>query len=154
MNEPILNFMLKVLLSKINSKSADIRFLSLKIFTDIIIQYLNDDTIYDSKNVVSEQLISENGNNVKATTKFINDLMYMELFPLFKLILQDSDPVPLFGLKLLSAIVERCPAFVQLFKRFDLTRYISDNYMVNHSRLNRHTINILKSILESKELTF
>jgi len=54
MNEPILNFMLKVLLSKINSKSADIRFLSLKIFTDIIIQYLNDDTIYDSKNVVSE----------------------------------------------------------------------------------------------------
>jgi hypothetical protein len=26
--------------------------------------------------------------------------------------------------------------------------------MVNHSRLNRHTINILKSILESKELTF
>jgi len=32
-------------------------------------------------------LISENGNNVKATTKFINDLMYMELFPLFKLIL-------------------------------------------------------------------
>jgi len=62
--------------------------------------------------------------------------------------------VPLFGLKLLSAIVERCPAFVQLFKRFDLTRYISDNYMVNHSRLNRHTINILKSILESKELTF
>ena len=49
MNEPILNFMLKVLLSKIKSESADIRFLSLKIFTDIIIQYLNDDTIYDIK---------------------------------------------------------------------------------------------------------
>lgn len=26
--------------------------------------------------------------------------------------------------------------------------------MVNHSRLNRHTINILKSVLESKELSF
>ena len=77
-----------------------------------------------------------------------------ELFPLFKLILQDNDPVPLFGLKLLSAIVERNPGFVQLFKKFDLVRYITDNYMVNHSRLNRHTINILKSILESKELTF
>lgn len=51
MNEPILNYMLKVLLSKIKSESADIRFLSLKIFTDIIIQYLNDDTIYDVKGV-------------------------------------------------------------------------------------------------------
>ena len=49
MNEPILNFMLKVLLSKTKSESADIRFLSLKIFTDIIIQYLNDDSIYDVK---------------------------------------------------------------------------------------------------------
>jgi hypothetical protein len=37
MNEPILTFMLPVLLSKIKSDSADIRFLSLKIFTDIII---------------------------------------------------------------------------------------------------------------------
>jgi hypothetical protein len=43
---------------------------------------------------------------------------------------------------------------VQLFKRFDLVKYISDNYNVNHSRLNRHTINILKTIIESKELTF
>lgn len=54
MNEPILNFMLKVLLSKINSKSADIRFLSLKIFTDIIIQYLNDESIYDVKGNASD----------------------------------------------------------------------------------------------------
>lgn len=77
-----------------------------------------------------------------------------ELFPLFKLILQDNDPVPLFGLKLLSAIVEKNPIFVQLFKKFDLVRYITDNYMVNHSRLNRHTINILKCIIESKELNY
>lgn len=49
MNEPILTFMLPVLLSKIKSDSADIRFLSLKIFTDIIIQYVHDDTIYDLK---------------------------------------------------------------------------------------------------------
>ncbi len=46
MSEPILTFLLPVLLSKIKSESADIRFLSLKIFTDIITQYLNDDSIY------------------------------------------------------------------------------------------------------------
>ena len=38
------------------STTADIRFLSLKIFTDIVIQYLNDDTIYDpTKDTNSEQ---------------------------------------------------------------------------------------------------
>lgn len=49
MNEPILNYMLKVILQKVKSESAETRFLSLKIFTDIIIQYLNDDSIYDVK---------------------------------------------------------------------------------------------------------
>jgi hypothetical protein len=68
MNEPILTFMLPVLLSKIKSDSADIRFLSLKIFTDIIIQYVHDDTIYDLKG--GEAIISsEAGNNLKVTTK-------------------------------------------------------------------------------------
>ena len=51
MSEGVLNYMLPVLLSKIKSDSADIRFLSLKIFTDIIIQYLNDDGIYDANGV-------------------------------------------------------------------------------------------------------
>jgi hypothetical protein len=82
-----LNHLLKVLLSKTKSESADIRFLSLKIFTDIIIQYLNDDSIYDIRANLPEHQISENGNNVMMTTMFINDLLVKELFPLFKLIL-------------------------------------------------------------------
>ena len=36
---PILQFLLPALISKLQSESADIRFLSLKIFTDIIVQY-------------------------------------------------------------------------------------------------------------------
>ena len=31
---------------------------------------------------------------------------------------------------------------------------IVENYQVNHSRLNRHTINILKTLIENKELSF
>ena len=81
-------------------------------------------------------------------------MLIKDLFPQFKVILQDNDPVPQFGLKLLSAIVERDPRFVQFFRKYDLFRYISDNYMVNHTRLNRHTISILKCIIESKELNF
>jgi hypothetical protein len=148
MNEPMLNYMLPVLLSKINSESADIRFLSLKIFTDIVIQYINEDSVYDVK------MGFDPSDHNKSTTKQINDLILGHLFPNFSIILADSDPVPLFGLKLLSAIVERNPLFVQLFKQYQLVSTIVENFQVGHSRLNRHTINILKSMIESKELSF
>ena len=58
MSDAVITVMLPVLLQKtrgstdsLSSSSggatADIRFLSLKIFTDIVIQSLNDDSIYD-----------------------------------------------------------------------------------------------------------
>lgn len=50
MHEPILAYLLPTLLLKLKSESADIRFLALKIFTDIVIQYLHDDSIYDLEN--------------------------------------------------------------------------------------------------------
>jgi serine/threonine-protein kinase ULK4 len=115
MSDPILSFMLPVLLSKIKSDSADIRFLSLKIFTDIIIQYLHDESIYDLKGG-SDLQVNADGNSVKVSSKQINDLILKNLFPSFSIILADNDPVPLFGLKLLSAIIERNPGFVPLLK--------------------------------------
>jgi hypothetical protein len=53
---------------------------------------------------------------VKVSTKQINDLILKNLFPSFSIILADNDPVPLFGLKLLSAIIDRNPVFVPLLK--------------------------------------
>jgi hypothetical protein len=113
---------------------------------------VHDDNVYDLKG--GESVISAEGNNLKVTTKQINDLILKNLFPSFNIILSDNDPVPLFGLKLLSAIIERNPLFVQLLKQFNLFSIISEYYVVNHPRLNRHTIKILKSMVEAKELSF
>lgn len=76
------------------------------------------------------------------------------LFPAFASILSDNDPVPLFALKLLSAIIERNPAFVPILSQFNLFSLISEYYVVSHPRLNRHTIKIIKSMIEAKELSF
>ena len=48
-HKDILDNLLPVLVKKIESESADVRFLSLKIFTDFIVQYLCDEKIYDSQ---------------------------------------------------------------------------------------------------------
>ena len=77
MSESVVSVMLPVLLVKTKSESADIRFLSLKIFTDIIIQYINDDSIY---NALTEETESD-------TTKQISDLLCTQLFPCFIYIL-------------------------------------------------------------------
>lgn len=137
--------MLPVLLQKARGSgaSADIRFLSLKIFTDIVVQYLNDESIYDPA--------KEEG-----TTKQLQELLLTQLFPRLLHLLQDADPVPLLALKLISAIAERNPPlFARQMRKQDalLLPLIAENYQVGHPRLNRHTINILKSVIQSKELS-
>lgn len=36
-----------------------------------------------------------------------------KLFPYFNDILSDNDPIPLYGLKLLSGILEKAPSFIR-----------------------------------------
>lgn len=46
-NKEIISTLLPVLVRKIESESADVRFLGLKIFTDYITQYLCEEKIYN-----------------------------------------------------------------------------------------------------------
>jgi hypothetical protein len=48
-HKDIIESLLPVLVKKIESTSADIRFLSLKLFTDYITQYLCEEKIYNSE---------------------------------------------------------------------------------------------------------
>jgi hypothetical protein len=120
----------------LNHKSTNFRFLSLKIFADIATQYLSEATIYDVSG----------GNSF---SKGLNKLILKKLFPKYTSILADQDPVPLFGLKLLSIIVERNSAFITILADLDLISVICDYFEVGHQRLNRYTIKIIKNIVES-----
>jgi hypothetical protein len=106
-NKEIIHSLLPVLIKTIDSGSADVRFLALKIFTDYITQYLCEDKIYNC---------DENNE----TTQAINELILKKLFVHYGTILTDQDPMPLFGLKLLSVIVERNQAFVTILKKLRL----------------------------------
>ena len=90
----IIDSLIPVLIKKVESESADVRFLALKLFTDYITQYLYEDKIY-------------NQDDQNETTQALNQIILKKLFPLYGMILTDKDPMPLFGLKLLSVIIER-----------------------------------------------
>lgn len=48
-SKDIMDTLLPAIVKKIESESADVRFQSLKAFTDFITQYLCDDKIYNSE---------------------------------------------------------------------------------------------------------
>lgn len=140
-SDPVIKSLLPVLLIFHGCEDVDIRFRSLKIFSDILIPLLYEDSIYDP------------GNSSKVTTKIMNELLVKQLMPLYQSLLADLDLIPLYSLKLLSAIVERCAAFVSIVKRQDLIPLILENFEGGNPKLNVQTVSIVKRIIESKETT-
>jgi serine/threonine-protein kinase ULK4 len=136
----IMESLLPVIIKKVESKSADIRFQSLKAFTDFITQFLCDDKIYSTE-------------DNSETTQAINELILKKLFPHYGLILSDNDPMPLFGLKLLSVVVERNSAFVVILSKLKLIEVLFSYFEVNHSKFNAFTIKIIRAIINSREIS-
>ena len=135
----IIENLLPVLVKKIESDSADVRFLSLKLFTDYITQYLCEEKIYNCE---------ENNE----TTQAINELILKKLFVHYGIILTDKDPMPLFGLKLLSVIVERNQGFVTILKKLKLISVLLEYFAVGHAKFNAFTVKIVKQIVQSREV--
>ena len=139
--ENIISTMLPAILELRNSNDTDIRFRSLKVFSDIVITFMGDDAIYDQNNLS------------KITTKMLNDVLVKLLIPSLGNYLQDQDPIPLYALKLLSGIVERCIAFLRIVKLQGLFPVLLENFQGSNPKLNLHLVSIVKKIIESQENT-
>ena len=68
------------------------------------------------------------------------------------MILSDADPMPLFGLKLLSVIVERNSAFIVILSKLNLIEVIFQYFEINHPKFNAFTIKIVRAIIQSREI--
>lgn len=144
--QPILTLLVPVLLDKLtNSKSDDIKFLSFKIFTDIMTQYIADESIY---NVPLSPQSCQNQFVGRQSSEVINRIIENQILPKILLILRDSqDPIPIFGLKLLNSIIERNPDIIQKLKDIcknpnpqhpnQILETLGQFYQVNHPKLNR-----------------
>lgn len=155
---PIIQHTLPALMNKLRSDSNDVKFLSLKVFTDITIQYIGDDSIFDPSKI---DLSIEEARNVttgkesmtKHTTDIINEMLVDTLLPSYKHLLNEEDPVPLFALKLLAHLTERSDHFVTAIESLGLFPIITEYYAFGHKRLNQHTIKVVKSLIDSPEIT-
>jgi hypothetical protein len=81
------------------------------------------------------------------TTQAINELILKKLFAHYGIILTDKDPMPLFGLKLLSVIVEKNQAFINILKKLKLISILLEYFSVGQAKFNAFTVKIVKQIV-------
>ncbi len=67
------------------------------------------------------------------TTLFIDNLIKKSLLPNYQTILEDQDPIPLYGLKLLSILVEKNPQLVHILKQMKLVDLLFSFFTRNFS---------------------
>ena len=60
--------------------------------------------------------------------------------------------MPLFGLKLLSVVVERNSAFVVILSKLKLIEILFQYFEVNHPKFNAFTVKIIRAIVQSREI--
>lgn len=61
--------------------------------------------------------------------------------------------MPLYGLKLLSVILERNQAFVMILKKLNLVQVLFEYFSVGHEKFNAFTVKIVRAIVASREIS-
>lgn len=60
--------------------------------------------------------------------------------------------MPLYGLKLLSVILERNQAFVMILRKLQLVKILLEYFKVGHPKFNAFTVKIVRAIIASREI--
>ena len=134
----IKKFSLKIIIFFLKSSQPEIRFNSFKIFSDIIFQLLNDDNFYDSPSA-----------NVKTFKEMIIKYFLQNL----KVILNDQEPMPLYGVKLLGVLTKKDINFVSILKSLKFLNLIMDFFNVNNPKLSLVTLKLIGRIVECKDIS-
>lgn len=155
---PVIQHVLPALMSKLRSENNDVKFMSLKVFTDIVIQYIGDENIFDPSKleiqlIEPKHTIGEAENMCKYTTEMINEMLVDGLLPQYRYLLDEEDPVPLFAVKLLSALTYKNDHFVIIIENLDILSIIAEYYSFGHKRINQHTIKLIKNVIDSQEIS-
>lgn len=71
----------------------------------------------------------------------------------YGIIVTDQEPMPLYGLKLLSVILERNAAFVMILKKLNLIQVLLEYFKVGHPKFNAYTVKIVRAVVASREIS-
>jgi len=120
------------------AESGDTRFLCLKLLCDILLLYMTEPEIY-----------AGDRGGASAASSQIDDLVQNRVMPLLPGLLQDEDPMPLYTLKLLGALLEVKSSWVDAVDRQGLIDKFFEFLSLDHSNNNVHNIRLCRLVILS-----
>eukprot|EP01059_Diplonema_ambulator_P036517 TRINITY_DN9115_c0_g1_i3.p1 TRINITY_DN9115_c0_g1~~TRINITY_DN9115_c0_g1_i3.p1 ORF type:complete len:1157 (+),score=377.92 TRINITY_DN9115_c0_g1_i3:339-3809(+) len=125
--QEVVKNLLPVLTNLLESRHGDTRFMSLKIFIDVLVPYLQT---------------AGSGNQKEVTTLILN-----KLFPKLFVLLDDEEPIPLYGLKLLNSIATENPAFVAELAKKEWALKLFAFFELEHRNNNVHNVKLVLKVM-------
>lgn len=160
---PVSKYLLPALVEVIvvPGETGETRFFCLRMMCDVLGLYLVEPLVYapTSGRSTTQQMdtsktepASQDTSSL-ATTSVLDDLLRSDIFPLIPQLLSEEDPMPLYALKLLGALLEVNPAYVSMVESLKLTSQFFDFLSLEHSNNNVHNIRLCRQIILWGSLT-
>eukprot|EP00736_Rhodelphis_marinus_P010019 Rmarinus@m.7566 len=124
--------------------SVDTRFMSMKVTVDVFLQLLSHPAIYPAP-------AGSPPFTVQATTA-INNIFVNVIQPQMDTILQDDDPIPTMGLKLMSQLVQRDSSLVAGLVDAGIHIRLFSFLEIDHVNNNIHNLKLLLALVEYSNL--
>ena len=134
-HDAVLKELCPTLASLLSTRDGDTRFHALKLISDILLVLLRDSGVYTHEAAAPVE-----------STRLIDELLESKFLAKCSSILADENPIPLFGLKLLSAVVERNPRMTQRLADMGLVPVFVAFLDLDHPNNNVNNLRLLESV--------
>ncbi|KAK3741685.1 hypothetical protein QZH41_009242, partial [Actinostola sp. cb2023] len=145
---PISDHILPVLIELVQSANGNTRVLCFRLFSEVTSLYLDNGNMCSSTNSADSV--------IAVCTKKLKEIISEKLLPQYHIILQDQNPLPAYGLKLLSSLVERCPDSLQAFLDQDLVssllQIVNSHSHEGNASMTQTIVDLLRNVLVTKDV--
>ena len=132
----VVKHLLKVLTILLESRHGDTRFMSLKICIDVLVPYLHASS--SNPTTISSDVVTA-----------IDQLIVSDLFPKLIVLLDDEEPIPLYGLKLLNSIATENVAYVKELAKKHWAVKLFAFFELEHRNNNVHNVKLVLKVVTS-----
>ena len=148
----VLTSVCPALASLMHAHDGDTRFFALQKFSDIMLVYINDPTLYAPVGAPPPVygIDAVPSPNATLATSTLDALIRESFFPKAAGLLVDEDPIPLYALKLLSTTMERSPllATEASSDRVGLLPLAVDFLRLDHPNNNIHNLRLIEALVQ------
>jgi len=142
--EDILHLLVPMLCANMtDSHSGDIRFLCAKLLCDMVLFYISE--MYTARELSNDDTFAGPGQLVE-NKELLRSKIAEELLPKIPALLRDEDPVPLYALKMLNAVLDFYPVLTAKVAELGMVESFCSYLSLDHPNNNVHNLRLCRTM--------